>query len=90
MKPIDEYSDLSLVRLAIIRSMKDGRRLEVSCIRHGAMNCIHVSETGNRFYRCLSSYKYNPDDLGLSEEQRRFIDRACEAACVIVKADYKL
>jgi hypothetical protein len=73
MITIDDESDLSLVYL------KDSKP---HCKRHGAMNCNHV-DGDKRMYRCYSAYKFNPEDLHLPIERRRFIDRACNAGCVI-------
>lgn len=74
MKPIDDKSDLSLVEIR-----EDGH---VYCKIHGAMNCHNVTES-HRWYRCFSVYKVRPEDKHLPVEQRRYIDRACEAACMI-------
>jgi len=74
IKPIDEKSETFLVEIRL-----DGH---VYCKKHGAMNCNHVTGT-QRFYRCYSTYKSHPDDLHLPVERRRFIDRACEAACIL-------
>lgn len=73
IREIDKDSDLSLVVM---------KGAHPYCKRHGAMNCNHVEGT-KRYYRCYSIYKSHPDDLHLPVEQRRFIDRACEAACII-------
>ncbi|MHC4645082.1 MAG: hypothetical protein ACYTBJ_06255 [Planctomycetota bacterium] len=73
MIAIDDKSDLSLVYL------KDGKP---HCKKHGAMNCNEVIEN-RRMYRCYSAYRFNPVDLHLPIERRRFIDRACDASCVI-------
>ena len=75
IEPIDADSDLSLIYT---------KNQHAYCKRHGAMNCNHVD--GNRFfYRCYSTYKIHPDDKQLPAAQRRYIDRACNAACILVK-----
>ena len=77
LKAIDKDSDLSLVYL---------KGNHPYCRKHGAMNSNHVSEDG-MFYRCYSVYKSHPEVLHLPVSQRRFIDRACNAACIVVQIE---
>ncbi len=55
------------------------------CIKHGAMNAVgHYEENGVRslIWRCVTTYRFNPDDIHLPIEQRRINENPCRAGCV--------
>ena len=70
-------------------TMKDGHP---HCIRHGAMNavgCYDEKGVTHFIWRCVTTYRFNPDDLHLPVEQRRINENPCRAGCLTIKEELK-